>query len=297
MSTEIYYFTGSGNSLVVARDLAEKLNGQLISIPSVMDCDSIQSAADIIGIVFPVYYAALGGSGIPFIVERFVRKLIHLDTKYIFAVCTHGGGPVKTIECIGTMIRARGGKLSAGFAVKMGHPYSTTQKLQHVFLQKALERNREGENEEREKIARDWQEKLEEISAAIATRKQEKIKAQGKIAKKILTLFYAFQYKMALQRYQKLSGTPKPTLEELIPLADASFYSGPNCSGCGTCAKVCPVDNIVLVDHRPVWQHHCETCFACFQWCPKEAIQGDIVEYEKHYHHPQVKLQDMLPSS
>jgi ferredoxin len=157
-----------------------------------------------------------------------------------------------------------------------------------------LESNEEEENEEREKIAQDWQEKLTEICQAIAVRKEEKFEPQGKIGKTILTLFYAFQNKIALQRYQKLSGTPKPTLEELIPLADTSFYSDPNCAGCGTCLKVCPVDNIVLVNHRPVWQHHCETCFACFQWCPKEAIHGDIVEYEKRYHHPSVKLKDML---
>jgi ferredoxin len=294
MSTEIYYFTGTGNSLAVARDLAEKLKGQLRSIPSVMDRDSIQSAADVIGIVFPVYYAALGGSGIPFIVERFVKKLKNLDSKYIFAVCTHGGGPVRTIECFGEMIRAQGGKLSAGFAVKMSNPYTVTQKLQHVLSQKKLETNGEEENEKREKIVQDWQEKLEDICQAIAIRKAEKFENQGKIGKKFLNLFYAFQNKMALQRYQTLAGTTKPTLEELIPLADTSFSSDPNCAGCGTCVKVCPVDNIRLVNHRPVWQHHCETCFACFQWCPKEAIHGDIVEYEKRYHHPGVKLKDML---
>ncbi len=30
--TEIYYFSGTGNSLVVARDLSEKLCGKLIAI-------------------------------------------------------------------------------------------------------------------------------------------------------------------------------------------------------------------------------------------------------------------------
>jgi flavodoxin len=35
MSTEIYYFSDTGNSLVVARDIAVKMNGKMIPIPSV----------------------------------------------------------------------------------------------------------------------------------------------------------------------------------------------------------------------------------------------------------------------
>jgi flavodoxin len=33
MGTVIYYFSGTGNSLSVARDIAEKTKGTLISIP------------------------------------------------------------------------------------------------------------------------------------------------------------------------------------------------------------------------------------------------------------------------
>jgi ferredoxin len=43
MSTEIYYFSGTGNSLVTARNIAEKMNGKLISIPSVMEQDSLKT--------------------------------------------------------------------------------------------------------------------------------------------------------------------------------------------------------------------------------------------------------------
>jgi flavodoxin len=50
--TEIYYFSGTGNSLVVARDIAERMEGNLIAIPSMMDKERITTDADIIGIVF-----------------------------------------------------------------------------------------------------------------------------------------------------------------------------------------------------------------------------------------------------
>ncbi|MHB1377223.1 MAG: hypothetical protein ACYCXB_07365 [Candidatus Humimicrobiaceae bacterium] len=55
MNTEIYYFSGTGNSLAVARDITKKADGKLISIFSVLDKKSINTDADTLGIVFPVY--------------------------------------------------------------------------------------------------------------------------------------------------------------------------------------------------------------------------------------------------
>jgi flavodoxin len=118
--TEIYYFSGTGNSLAVARDIAGKINGELISIPSVMDKEKIDSDADVVGMVFPVYFALNGG--IPMIVGRFVEKLENIGPKYLFAVCTHSGGPGSTMENLGNKIRSRGGKLAAGYTVKMSVP-------------------------------------------------------------------------------------------------------------------------------------------------------------------------------
>jgi len=34
--------------------------------------------------------------------------------------------------------------------------------------------------------------------------------------------------------------------------------------------RVCPVNNIEMVDKKPVWQNRCESCLACINWCPKE---------------------------
>jgi len=68
----------------VAPDIAEKTKGTLISIPSVIDKQSIKTEADKIGIVFPSYLAQL--CGIPLIVERFIRKLENIGLKYIFVI-------------------------------------------------------------------------------------------------------------------------------------------------------------------------------------------------------------------
>lgn len=70
------------------------------------------------------------------------------------------------------------------------------------------------------------------------------------------------------------------------------------CNACAVCAKVCPVGNIVMEAKRPTWQHHCEQCLACLQWCPREAIQfGKKTPAYERYHHPEVRLKDMMLTS
>jgi MinD superfamily P-loop ATPase len=76
---------------------------------------------------------------------------------------------------------------------------------------------------------------------------------------------------------------------------DKNFRVTDACNSCGTCEKVCPVGNIAITDKRPKWLHKCEQCFACLQWCPKEAIQcGKGAEGRKRYHNPYVKLSDLI---
>jgi ferredoxin len=59
-------------------------------------------------------------------------------------------------------------------------------------------------------------------------------------------------------------------------------------------SKVCPVGNIGLVEGRPVWQHRCEQCFACLNWCPKAAIDwAGATRGMGRYHHPGVTVEDM----
>jgi ferredoxin len=273
VSTDIYYFSGTGNSLFVARYIAENTNGTLISIPSVMGEESIRTEADVIGIVFPVYYAT-NDCGIPLIVGRFVKKLGNLGSKYIFAVCTCGYMPGTTIENLRKAIESRGGKLAAGFTVRMSNKNLTERKQQKMLIKR--------------------KKKLEAICEYVNAQKEGKFETRGLLLKILLAPLRSIEKPVFLYRYKKLSNTSNLSFSELVPLADRSFRTNENCNGCGICAKVCPVNNIKLVDNKPLWQHHCETCYACYAWCPKEAISGDIVAYNEWYHHPEVKLSDMV---
>jgi MinD superfamily P-loop ATPase len=77
---------------------------------------------------------------------------------------------------------------------------------------------------------------------------------------------------------------------------DKAFSVSDACTACGTCAEVCPVSNIRMVQDRPAWHHRCELCCACLHFCPAEAIQLKFLFGTKgrgRYRHPDLKVADM----
>ncbi len=292
----IYYFSGTGNSLALARDIAGKMNGELVSISAVIDQGSIVTDADVIGIVFPVYFATNDNGGIPLIVGRFIRKLDNIGSKYIFAICTHSGMPGTTIEHFRRIVEARGGKLAAGFAVTMSTPPTAREKLeQFLHGKKPADMNAMRAKGRQQETFDNARRKVEEICEYVSAKREGKFETRGFVQKLIfMPLLLVLIKPIFRRRYEKLAGASGVSFNELINGADRSFLSDEKCNGCGICARVCPVGNIKMSDKKPVWQHHCENCIACYVWCPKEAISGEIVVYNELHHHPGVRLSDML---
>lgn len=233
MSVEIYYFSGTGNSFIVARDIAVKTNANLIPIASQIEKKVITPNANTIGIVFPVYYG-----DIPLIIKRFAEKLDNISCKYIFAVCTYGGGTGDSLKTLSRIIHSRGGELSAQYGVHMP---------QNAFY-KSLENH--------EKIFKKWKKKLEIISKNISIQKK------GILLSDLLLWLILFPFNKVVKPFTKRglanlsdSSSHMP-IEELIHLADRSYSTSEKCNGCGICAEVCPVHNIKIIDDRPVWLNH-----------------------------------------
>lgn len=282
MSMEIYYFSGTGNSLAVAQGIAEKTNGKLISIPTVIEGEHINTEAEVIGIIFPVYY--LGLINIPLIVQRFIMKLENIDKNYIFAVCTYGGGSGSTLQILDKMIKSRGGRLSAGFGVHMP---------QNSFAKPF---------ENKENLYKDWKKKqLTIICETVKSKQKRKLDTDGIIIKPVVNIIErvmksSFLKPILLKSMYNSAGfrkNPNLPIDEIISLMDNCYHTDEKCISCNYCAKVCPVHNINIIDDKPVWQHNCETCLACIKWCPQNAIHG-FGEFPKSYHHPDVKISDML---
>ena len=79
-----------------------------------------------------------------------------------------------------------------------------------------------------------------------------------------------------------------------LPTLDQNFNVNEKCNSCNTCEKVCPVQNIKIMNGRPNWLGNCEHCLACIQWCPIEAIQyGTQTNDRKRYHHPEILVKEL----
>ena len=68
------------------------------------------------------------------------------------------------------------------------------------------------------------------------------------------------------------------------------------CIGCGTCVKVCPMNNIVIRDDKAVIGDDCSSCLACFHWCPVKAIwmsRQENIARRDVYRHPEVTVKDI----
>jgi hypothetical protein len=82
----------------------------------VIDQDRIHTKATVIGVVFPVYDFKP-----PRIIGLFIRKLDNPAEKYLFAVCTYGISPGRTMLHVEKELKACGGNLAGGFVVHMPH--------------------------------------------------------------------------------------------------------------------------------------------------------------------------------
>jgi ferredoxin len=271
MKVEIFYFSGTGNSLAVARDLSESLGGRLCPIAARMSGGMPGLDAELIGLVFPVYYA-----GLPPIVRRFAENLEMSSDTYLFAVVTYGGGIGNTVRELRAALPAGPRALSAAFGAHMP---------QNAFYKPW---------ENRQKIFSAWKRKKEKIATAVQSRRRGML--LGDAAARTLLHPVGKAFEPRTRRFlSRISGTSRDEhIDDLIHGADHEFRATENCNGCGICSQICPVENIKLVEYRPVWQHRCENCIACYTWCPQQAIVTSIIQEGYRYHHPDVTLSDML---
>lgn len=63
-----------------------------------------------------------------------------------------------------------------------------------------------------------------------------------------------------------------PIFYKMSVKADA-FTANESCISCAKCVANCPLNNIRLIDGKPVWGKNCTHCMACICGCPKEAIE------------------------
>jgi len=256
MRAVIYHFTGTGNSLAVARRLAGGLGAPPPEpMARLLGGAATAPGAEAVGLVYPVHHW-----GPADLVLRFARGLQVPEGAYVFAVATYGNHSGRAFQDLGHALKEGGGQgLDAGFHLR------TVQNYVPVFPLP-------GEDVLRRVLAE---------ADAQADRIVARVKARDAGERehwwwRPSVRAYYLSSKMGLHR------------------KDEQYTVSSECDSCGVCARVCPVGNIGLVEGRPVWQHRCEQCFACLNWCPKAAIDwAGATRGMGRYHNPGVTVEDM----
>lgn len=254
MSSKIYYFSGTGNSLAISRKLEEVLIDKCSLLPlSIFENEErIDVDTDKLGFIFPVYFMT-----VPDVVKAFIKKLNFKTNPYIFAIATCNGSPGHSLFTLNKCLNIKGKKLSSGFAIDMpGNALITPPEIEALRLKNSTT-------------------KIAEISSYINNQITNELEGEYNLKSHIKSFAVG-------------------TFAKKFIFSPTKFLSTSECIGCGVCKKVCPVKNITWVDNRPHWENKCASCLACFHWCPKKAVViNKFLMKRSRYHHPEVSVVDM----
>ena len=274
-NTEIYYFSGSGNSLYIAKEIQQRIPGSiLIPMVSLLNQDTIKTNGETVGFVFPIHLMTF-----PIPVTDFFSKVDVHSADYLFAVTTLTGTPHFVEISIDNALKKQDKQLDAYFQIVM--PSASPVSTMPVDLSDWF-----GGWPPKEEIVdqknSDAQKKLDLIQKTIVSKEQNaKDDSPGFLRR-------------SLKRLTSILMAP---LSSTNMNTTMHFYVDSSCTGCGICEKVCPSQRITMVNGKPVWQETvpCYLCQGCFAYCPSQSILVEKI-YEKkpgRYHHPQVTANEI----
>lgn len=196
------------------------------------------------------------GGGLPGKVEEFIKQIQVSPGAYTFGVCQYS-------MYMGTGLHQLNKVIPLSYWTTISHQFGYivlgphTLMLPHVTPEKAHERS---------------EKKAKEIAAAVLageyTNKRPPLKPLNVVEHKGFPLMLKMKVK--------------------------DFKVRDSCIGCGQCAKVCPTDNIKIVDGKPTWGKKCYQCVSCLQYCPANAISlGIMSDKRQHYHNPNIPAEEL----
>lgn len=260
MKTVLYYYSATGNSLVIAREIARALGGAEVLPMASFRSGTGKIDAERVGFIFPII-----AWGPPRTVEEFIDHFDPTGLRYTFAIASCGGTAALTLPNIRKTLRKKGGDLNAGFIVSSKAYLSMSGGGQSKMINLVSNLSGKRPGPETEKLP-----SIIETIQNCEANKPERNALPGAI-------LGSFFHTQASPQFAKM---------------DANYVVESTCTGCGVCARVCPRGNIVMVDGKPTWKNDCDFCGACANWCPSASIsmKGDLTPARAH--NPDVKVAD-----
>ncbi|MGB9980353.1 EFR1 family ferrodoxin [Methanobacterium sp.] len=239
---DFYYFSGTGNTLLVVKKMQEtfKKNGIDVKMHRIENSDPEKvNLNNTIGLGFPV--AEL--STYEFVWE-FIKSLPQSEGTEIFMVDTLGGFSGGIVGHMREIVKKKGyvpiGAKEIIMPVNIF--YIPDKEINRIKIKKGLI-------------------KAEEYANNLMNGQAE--------WKKIPVISDALYYTSLLG----LKITETRLNQKLLYLSPDKA----KCNKCGTCIKLCPIDNIKIgKDEYPENLMHCQYCLRCASFCPKEAIPCKI---------------------
>lgn len=264
MKVLIYYFTGTCNSLLVAKKIAERINGaevrpimELYGLDSDTDKTSVNCTlleANAVGFVFPVYFGR-----IPEIVSVAIKKAQFSEKQYFFAAATCNGMVGNALFELDLVLRSKGVRLDYGKAVDMPDNTIIIRTSEAKANRRIVQINNAAD----------------EFTYALSRGiKRHDFKRKG------IFNFGGRVSKFVVMRYYK---------------AEKRKIDMSRCNKCGMCTKICPVGNFSIQEEKVLAGVNCKWCFGCINWCPKSAIVFGRIDPSKRmqYHCQGISVADI----
>jgi len=258
----IFYFSGTGNSLYVAKRIAEHMGEELINIASVVNSKEANyeykvEQNEVIGFVYPTY-----AWNAPKIVLDFIEKLKLSGNQhpYIFSVTTMGENTGDMKKLIGKPLERKGLKLNSGFSVVMPNNYII---MGDVYTKK-----------KEENLLKSAEIAIDRMIELIEAKEDDVYEIHKAFLSNVLT-------KIISPMFEKNGINTK------------KFFANDNCVSCGLCEQVCNCQNIKVLK-KPNWGDKCTQCLACIHLCPVKAIQYKKgTESKGRYKNPNISVNEM----
>ena len=237
--------------------VAKRLGGEMLSIPQLMKSKTLTVEDEVVGVVSPVYCADM-----PKMVQRYLCQA-RIKAQYVFGICTYGYQAGAAMEHMRQYLTKAAGR--ADYVNKL------------IMVDTALQRF-----ETAKQIANLPKKEVERHLAAIVADIESRRQFIGKTN---------FNDRMIDRVYHSLGKA------EIADGKAQRYIVDGNCIGCGTCAKVCPSDNIEMLDKRPAFLNRCEGCLGCLHNCPKTAIHLKNERSTARFRNPEVKVSEIIAAN